>query len=87
VVHIGILIDADCDHRDLWHTFLHFEQAGELFDAGSAIRCPKVQHYNAPTQLAKVNGSGAVIQDELRGSLADAAGMISSVAARYQQHT
>lgn len=86
-VDVGVLVHADCDDGDVGHALLHFEQAGQLFDAGGAPGGPEIEDDDLAAQLAQINCSGAVAHDEQRGGLANVAGMIATVAACYQQHT
>src|SRR6266851_4800973 len=84
-VHIRVLIDADCDHRDLRHLLLELQQAGQLLDTRRAIRRPQVQEDDAAAQLAQVNGSRPVAHHELRRRLADPSRVIAPVAPRRRQ--
>ena len=79
VVEVGVLVDADGYDDEAGHLALEGEEAGELFDARGAEGGPEIEDDDAAAELAEVDGSAAVVQDELGGGFADVFGVGASI--------
>ena len=75
VIEVGVLVDAYRDDDEIGHLALEREEAGELFNAGGAEGGPKVEDDDAAAKLVEVDGSAAVVQDELGCRFADVFGV------------
>ena len=86
-VDIRILVHADRDDRNIRHLPLQRQQAGQLFDARSAIGGPKIQHNDPSAQLAQVRCPDTIAQNELRRRLIDVSRVTSPIAPSYRQYS
>lgn len=82
-----IFVHADGDDGYLGEAALHFEEAGQFFDAWCAPGGPEVKDHGMSAEFAEVDCSAAVADHKLRRCTADVPGMISAIATCDEQGT
>jgi hypothetical protein len=81
---VGVGVEADGEDLDAGHAALEVDEGGEFLEAGRAPAGPEIENDNFALVLilAKADGLGAVVDDDVGGLFTNLGGVVAAVAGK-----